>query len=550
MPEQRNFILAIVLSLAVVLVWSIIFPPHAPTRHPGPGAPSSTATSAQTAVPAVVAPVVLASRVQAIAAATRVPIAAKSVCGSISLTGARIDDLQFADYFAEPKKRTRDPRPPCGTDNAYGQHVVLLSPLGTDHAYYAEYGWTAPANAAYQVPGPDTVWSLENGTKLTEATPVTLAWTDPQGVTFRLTYAIDDKYMVTVRQEVANQSSTPLTLMPFGRIVRQEIPNGRTYMVLTEGFIGWIGDDLRERAWKSILKSGTENYQHSVKGWFGLADKYWLAALAPPQTEPFDAQNGVETLPGGPGTTAMFTLAPRNVAPGANARIDSHFFAGAREVDTINKYNDAYGIKEFDQAIDWGRFIWVLTKPIYFLLEHLSKFVASIGITFSFGVAILLCTVIIKLLLFPLANRSFETMGKMKKLQPQLKEMQERYKDDKVELQKQMMALYSKEKVNPLAGCLPVFVQIPVFFSLYKVIFTTIEMRQAPFVGWIHDLSSRDPTAVLQSLRGLPVARPRLHADALGRSCPRTNARGRPRPPDRRRVADRHGDDDVPADTA
>jgi YidC/Oxa1 family membrane protein insertase len=486
MPDQRNVFIAIVLSLAVLLVWSLVFPQR-PAEKARIQAPGQTQVQGPVSAPITGAPgeSQLMERAQALEASPRLAIEAPRVAGSISLTGARIDDLKLKDYREAASQKSAN--------------ITLLSPSHGKGAYYAEFGWTGGAGTA--VPGADTVWAVEAGSRLELNSPVTLRWDSPQGLTFRLTYAIDANYMVTVTQEAANRGAAPATLTPFGRIVRQTIPTGPTFMVQHEGFLGYVGEDLRERTWKSILKSGAASWD-STSGWLGLTDKYWMTALAPPQNEPFTGHSDLEQLPGGVGTSASYELKARPIAVGGSARSVSHFFAGAKEVHVVDGYTKDLGIKKFDLAIDWGTFLWVLTKPLFYLLDFLRSLVGN------FGVAILLVTVIVKLVFFPLANRSFVMMGKMKKLQPLMKELQERHKDDKAELQKQMMALYQKEKVNPLAGCLPIFIQIPVFFSLYKVIFTTIEMRHAPFFGWIQDLSARDPTALINLFGLLPFHAP------------------------------------------
>jgi YidC/Oxa1 family membrane protein insertase len=497
MPDQRNVFIAIVLSLAVLLVWSLVFPQR-PAEKSRISAPGQTRTQAQgpnsASVTGAPAEAPLMDRAQALAASGRVVIEAPRIAGSLSLTGARIDDLKLMDYREHPLGREHPPEK--------NPNITLLSPPRSKDAYYAEFGWEAGAGTA--VPGPDTVWNLEAGSRLTPNAPVTLRWDSPQGLTFRLSYAIDANYMVTVTQEVANRGAAPATLGPFGRIVRQTLPTGPTFMVQHEGFVGYLADDLRERTWKDVAKPAGASWT-STNGWLGLTDKYWMTALAPPQNEEFTARSGTEGLPAPAGTAALFELKARQIPVGGSARSVSHFFAGAKEVHVVDGYTKDLGIKKFDLAIDWGTFLWVITKPLFYLMDWLYN---SPFFFHNFGIAILLVTVIVKLLFFPLANRSFVMMGKMKKLQPQMKELQERHKDDKAALQKEMMALYQKEKINPLAGCLPIFIQIPVFFSLYKVIFTTIEMRHAPFYGWVQDLSARDPTALINLFGLLPFHAP------------------------------------------
>ncbi|MFO1186092.1 MAG: membrane protein insertase YidC [Alphaproteobacteria bacterium] len=460
----------------------------------------------QASAPSANAGAPVLDRAEALKASPRIPIGNKDtrIEGSISLLGARVDDLHLKCYGeAPPNPKLKLPR--CHSDGiaAASPRIVLLSPRGAKGGYYAEFGWTAGGGTAVDLPGSETLWSVENGARLEPGRPVTLRWDNPQGTTFRLTYAVDDNYMLTVTHEVANRGAAPVALAPYGRVVRQAFPTGQTFAVQHEGFLGYLAGDLRERTWKKIAKDGGASWV-STAGWLGLTDKYWMTALAPPQDAEFTGRNDTEATGGLGGTSARFELKAQQILPSASLKTVSHFFAGAKEVGVVDRYTKDLGIKKFDLAIDWGTFLWVLTKPMFHLLDFLQRFLNQYVGVWSFGIAILLVTVCVKLLMFPLTNRSFVMMGKMKKLAPMQKELQERFKDDKVELQKQTMALFQKEKVNPLAGCLPMFVQIPVFFSLYKVIFTTIEMRHAPFVGWIQDLSSRDPTSLLNLFGLLP----------------------------------------------
>lgn len=509
MSDQRNVFLAIVLSLGVLFLWQVIFPHKKP---PAPTHPPAQAQQSQSPAPAIgsagAAP--LLDRREALRAGPRIVISAPRIEGSISLAGARIDDLHLKCYGEKPPDlKLKLDR--CHSDGVAGSspRIVLLSPRGAQGGYYAEFGWAAGGGTAIDLPGPDTVWTVENGERLEPGKPVTLRWDNPQGTTFRLTYAVDDNYMLTVTHEVANRGAAPVALAPYGRVVRQAFPTGQTFAVQHEGFLAYLAGDLRERTWKKIAKDGGASWI-STAGWLGLTDKYWMTALAPPQDAEFTARNDPEATGGLGGTSVRFDLKAQQILPNASAKTVSHFFAGAKEVNVVDRYTKDLGIKKFDLAIDWGTFLWVLTKPMFHLLDFLQRFLAQYVGVWSFGIAILLVTVCVKLLMFPLTNRSFVMMGKMKKLAPMQKELQERFKDDKAELQKQMMALFQKEKVNPLAGCLPMFVQIPVFFSLYKVIFTTIEMRHAPFIGWIQDLSSRDPTSLVNLFGLLPYDVPAI----------------------------------------
>ncbi len=491
MSEQRNIILAVALSLAVFVLWSVLFPPAQPSKTPAQHPAASQQTSAQqtTATPSSSIPGISASkapamtRSEALAQSKRVPIEAPRVKGSINLKGATLDDLDLRDYHETIKKTS--------------PLITLLSPNGAPNAYYTEFGWTAPEGAQAALPGPDTEWQVESGATLTPTTPVTLKWDNGQGLIFHITFAIDQNYMFTITQSVTNQSGHDVALTPYGVISRMEAPTTGGVWFVHEGFAGWIDGSLKNRKWKALRKNGGFNTQ-STGGWFGFTDKYWMASLIPPQQAPLTLSVNYDHPSGADSErfATAYQLNPKSLASGASLKTESHLFAGAKEVSTVDHYESALGIKRFDLAIDWG-FARFLTKPIFMLLEFFKGLLWG-----NLGLAILAVTVCVKLIFFPLANRSYETAAKMKKLQPQLKDIQTRYKDDKAELQKQMAAIYQKEKLNPLAGCLPVLLQIPVWYSLYNVLFITIEMRQAPFFGWIHDLSARDPT-MLGNLFGL-----------------------------------------------
>ena len=485
MSEQRNWIIFGVLAIIILVGWNIVFPP-APNPHrptPGPGGETSTSAS-RPALPGVAAPSATPAmtRPEALARSKRVIIDAPQVTGSIDLTGARLDDLRLTKYHETP-----DPSSPT---------ITLLSPQGLPDAYFSEFGWTLPQGSRAIVPGPNTVWQVEQGNQLSPDAPVTLKWDNGQGLVFRITYAIDKNYMFTITQSVANTGANEVTLVPFGVISRYQATRANSVWFLHEGFVGWIDGSLKNLKWKKLRSDGGFS-QASTGGWLGFADKYWLAALAPPQTAKLTASVGVDEPGGIERFATAYQLQPAAIAPGARSTTESHFFAGAKEVKTVGAYRDSLGIARFDLAIDWGWFRF-FTEPVFYVLDFFGHLLGN------FGLAILMVTLCVKVLFFPLANKSYETMSKMKKLQPQLKALQERYKDDKIELQKQMAQIYQKEKINPLAGCLPVFLQIPVFYSLYNVLFITIEMRQAPFFGWIHDLSAKDPTTIFNLFGLIP----------------------------------------------
>ena len=426
------------------------------------------------------------------ASRSRVP----ALKGSISLKGARIDDLKLAEYH-----ETVDPKSP---------EIVLLTPPGMPDAYYAEFGWVA-SGAGVKLPDANTLWQADR-TTLTPATPVTLTWDNGQGLKFERTYAIDDAYMVQVTQKVENSGSAAVTLFPYGLVSRSGDPPTSNYYILHEGPLGVLDGVLHDGSffdkakinYKDLQKAAYE--QDTTGGWLGFTDKYWLVALIPNQKAPVrtrfsdTATNGNNKYQADYVTTAGLAL-----EPGQTIAAVSRMFAGPKEVHRLDSYEEKLGIERLSYAIDWGWF-WFFTKPIFYLLDYLNKLVGN------FGIAILLLTVIIKLLFFPLANKSYRSMSKMKKLQPEMMKIRERFKDDRERMNKEMMELYKREKANPASGCLPMVIQIPVFFSLYKVLFVTIEMRQAPFFGWIHDLSAPDPTSLLNLFGLVPWTPPEFLA--------------------------------------
>ncbi|MBO0733907.1 MAG: membrane protein insertase YidC, partial [Methylocapsa sp.] len=372
------------------------------------------------------------------------------------------------------------------------------SPAGTAYPYYAEWGFLSPPGASLPLPGPNSLWQADRDT-LTENSPVTLTYDDGKGLVFHRRIAIDNHYMFTVTDSVENKTAEPVTLHPYAFVKRHGRPESQSYSVLHEGFSGLAGDSGVQQ----IKYDKIEKEEHASKsfsgtgGWAGLSDKYWAAAVVPDQSKAFDANFS------GSGGAPMIYQAGyigsqgQTIAPGATSEFASRIFAGAKEVDTLDNYQAKLGIERFDLLIDWGWFYFI-TKPMFRLLHFIYEFVGN------FGVAILITTLLVRGLFFPLANRSYVSMAKMKKIQPQLLALRDRYPDDKQKQQMETMALYKREKINPLSGCLPLLVQIPVFFALYKVLVLTIEMRQAPFFGWIKDLSQPDPTNVFNLFGLLP----------------------------------------------
>jgi YidC/Oxa1 family membrane protein insertase len=499
--NNRNTILAVILSGLILIAWQYFYyVPQQRAAQQAQQAQSELAKSAQQATPgstpqtgAAPAPSANApannqpaaapvSRETAIATTPRVKIDTPRVSGSISLKGARIDDLSLVQF-----RETVDPSSPP---------IVLYSPSGTDNPYYAEFGWVPASGSTAKIPDYNTVWQQEGSGSLTPTTPVTLKYDNGDGLTFRRTISIDDRYLFTIKDDVSNVGNAPVTLYPFALISRHGTPKVSGYYILHEGLIGYLGDQgLQEYPYKKIDDAKTVNFK-VTDGWLGITDKYWASALLPDTNAQLQARFSSNLV----GTVRTYQTDyledPQTIAIGGTASANARLFAGAKEASVVGinfpltgfgGYNKELGLNHFDLMIDWGWFYFI-TKPMFLALDFFYRLFGN------FGISILLVTVIVKLLFFPLANKSYASMAKMKSVQPQLAALKERYPDDKVKQQQEMMEIYKKEKINPIAGCLPVALQIPVFFSLYKVLFVTIEMRHAPFFGWIKDLSSPDPT--------------------------------------------------------
>ena len=516
--NNRNLILAMVLSALVMMAWSFFFAPPPPQ-------PEAEAPVAESQQPAgVVAPEgqpaatpELAAEGQAVsdpsAAAGRVSIESGSLLGSISLAGGRVDDLELTGY-----RETQDPNSP---------YVRLLSPtvqpqlaeggsavapggapeLVSQKPYYAVYGWMPAAGTdPALVPGPATVWQLESGETLAPGQPVTLAWDNGAGQVFRRTFELDDQFLFTVTQTLENNGDAAFSAAPYGILARHGQPDTQNFFVLHEGAVGMTDGSLLEMKYKDIAKldpvaqeGPAEIAQVEEDGWIGFTDKYWMTTLAPAPGTSFTAV--VKYAPGADIYQTEARMPVQTAAPGATVSSSSYLFAGAKVWETINGYQNTIGIDRFVDSIDWGWF-YFLTKPIFRLLHWLH------GIIGNMGWAIIALTVVLKLLVFPLARKSYISMARMKELQPQMEAIKERTGDDRTKYQKEVMELYKREKVNPAAGCLPVLLQIPIFFSLYKVIFVTIELRHAPWIGWIRDLSAPDPSSLWNLFGILPWAAP------------------------------------------
>ena len=499
--QNKNLILATALSFIVILTWFVLFPPPEPL--PVENAPE--ASQNETGQPAAALPQAAvgeaittaidpAARSAVLADAPRIPIATERLSGSISLLGGRIDDLSLNDY-----RVTQD-------DDA--AIVTMLSPVGTPDAYYALYGWAPGAGlTADQVPGPNTEWTLTAGETLTVATPVTLSWTNGSGLLFSRTISVDSDFMFTVSQSVENASDTEASLAPYGILARHGLPSDlKKFFILHEGAVAMADGELTETDWDDIAdfeihaREGVpaSRTEGATNSWIGFTDHFWMSTLIPDQSTP--TRLTTKYLQKSDIYQVETVLPTQTLAPGASTTVTSKLFAGAKEWETIRAYQ-AQGVDRFIDSIDWGWFFF-LTKPIFWLLHNLNALIGNMGW------AIIGLTLTIKALLFPLAYKSYVSMAKMKELQPQMEKLKLAAGDDRQKMQQGMMELYKKEKVNPAAGCLPILLQIPIFFSLYKVIFVTIELRHAAFFGPFQDLSAPDPTSLMNLFGLLPIDSP------------------------------------------
>lgn len=500
--DQRNMIIAVVLSLIVVIGWQIfvVGPQVEEAQRQAEVLAQQTAAEADIAVPVtengeVATPnsnqtnvaQVFESREAALAATTdRVFIETESLSGSLNLVGARIDDLSLTKFNEEV-----DPE---------SEIIHLLQPAGSPKGYYIEHGWITADGSSEGMPNEDTVWQVASGGTMTAGAPVTLTYDNGNGLVFNRTISVDQDYLFAIEDEVLNSAGGDVVLYPFSRIVRENLPTDlANFFILHEGPIGVMGEsNLIEKSYDDLADEGTiENDANG--GWLGFTDKYWATAIMPEDDHEIRARFvHTPSLTGSGAYRANFVERTAIVVPaGGTATNKAYAFAGAKVESVINTYELEYGFDAFELMIDWGWFHFI-TKPMFYLIRYLNSILGN------FGLAILAVTLIAKAVFFPLANKSYASMAKMRLVQPQVKELQERYADDRPEQQKQMMELYKKEQINPLSGCWPMLIQIPVFFSLYKVLFVTIEMRHAPFFGWIQDLAVQDPTNVFNLFGLLP----------------------------------------------
>ena len=503
--QNKNLILATALSFVVILCWFLIFPPEEPPIEPTlPDVPIPSDPAVPDLGVATLPPVVgssaddpaheLDAQAEAVSVATRIPIETPSITGSVSVVGGRLDDLSLVNY-----KETLDED---------SENVRLFSPAGRNAAYYSLFGWApGPSLNNNEVPGPGTPWSIEVGSTLSPDNPVTLVWSNGSGLTFRRTIAVDERYMFYVTQSVSNNGNETVRMAPYGLIARHGEPDVQGFFILHEGVVRMSDGELQEIDYSDVPdltydpreRGNIETLDVGQGGWVGFTDKYWMATLIPIPGQSFKSVAKYTEASDIYQTEARMPTV--EVHPGGSASVETMLFAGAKEWDAIRGYEQSFGIDRFIDSIDWGWFFF-LTKPIFMLLRWINNLIGNMGW------AIIGLTLVIKAFLFPLAYKSYVSLAKMKELQPELAKLKEKVGDDKKRLQQEMMAYYKTHKINPASGCLPILPQIPIFFSLYKVIFVTIEMRHAPFIWWLKDLSAPDPTSILNLFGALPWSPP------------------------------------------
>ena len=473
--DSKNVIAAIALSSAVIVLYSLFFIPEQDPKNQNLVEKKTVEQNTDTPSLEQKETLVTISRDEALNQSERVEFENNNIIGSISLKGASIDDLTFKNYKVD-------------LDNE--KKVTLLGPRNINDGYLVESGFVT-TDKNIDIPNSDTVWSIIGNNRLTDQTPIKLSWTNNQGITFEKQISLDDKYLFTIKQKVINETDKRYDFYSYGQIIRNQTPDITDFYILHEGLVATLDDELIEEDYDDIQdKKFTKVAQ---KGWLGIGDKYWVTSLIPPKNKEFkttfDYKNKFRAN--------FIATEPLTLNKNGSIEEELQIIIAAKRVDVIDGYAKELNIDKFDLVIDWG-FLYFITKPLFFGIDYFFKLLGN------YGLAIIAITICIRLAFFPLANFSFRSMAKMKALQPEMVRLKELHKNDKMKLQQEMMALYKKEKVNPMSGCLPILVQIPVFFALYKVLFVTIEMRQMPFYGWIHDLSERDPTSLFNLFGLLP----------------------------------------------
>lgn len=494
--QNRNLILASVLSFLVIVAWFFFFPPPEPVQTSAVELTDASTNQQTSTLPGVEksASSATGQTVSTAEDAPRISIETQKLMGTISLKGGRIDDLSLLGYKVDL--------------SAGAENVTLLKPVGEEGAYYATYGWAALSGVTSNlVPTPDTLWEVNGNNRLTVSSPVELVWDNGAGLKFSRVISIDEDYLFTVKQNVENTSAADVELRPYGLIRRAGEPKDvKNFFILHEGLVRMSDGELAEDSYKNMRgydtneREGTaaKRIEVTTNGWVGFTDHFWMTTLIPTPGSAF--RSTAKYYEQADIYQAETVLPVVSLSSGQSASVETQFFAGAKEWETIRNYENA-GVEGFIDSIDWGWFFF-LTKPIFIVLHWLNQVIGNMGWS------IIGLTLLIKALLFPLAYKSYVSMAKMKELQPQMEKLKEQAGDDRQKLQQGMMELYKKEKVNPASGCLPILLQIPIFFSLYKVIFVTLELRHAPWIGWIKDLSAPDPSSIMNLFGLLPFGTP------------------------------------------
>lgn len=486
MNDQKNLILAISLAVMILLGFNYFYerPKHDQMMRQAEATKQVEEKKPAPEEKSALIPKVLVSSKEALQANPRLKIETNHLRGSINLKGCLLDDLLLLDYHETVDKSS----PP----------ITLLSPQGAKGAYYADFGW-AGKDSGIKLPNSDTLWTA-NSTQLTQDSPVILEWDNGEGLKFQRTIAVDDQYMFTVTDRVTNIKDVGVSLSAYAMVNRLETPQIGGYMILHEGPLGVLNGKLTELTYAKLKEKGTVE-ETSTGGWIGITDKYWLVALIPNQKTSEKAVFRGQTIEGNDSYQTRVEGPMMELKPGNSIEAKHHLFAGAKILRVLDDYETKLGFDKFHLAVDFGWFYFV-TKPLFYVLDYLHMLLGN------FGLAILALTVLVKLVFFPLANKSYRSMSHMKQVQPKIEALKKRFGDDKLRMNQELMDLYRKEKINPLAGCLPILIQAPVFFCLYKVLFVTLEMRHAPFYGWIRDLSAADPTTIFNLFGLLPFTPP------------------------------------------
>ena len=474
--DSKNVIAAIALSSAVIVLYSLFFIPEKSTTNKNLTEKNKIEQNTDTPTLDQKETLIQVSRDDALKESKRIKFENQSIIGSISLKGAAIDDLTFKDYNITLEG---------------DEKITLLGPRNIEDGYLIESGFVT-SDKNIDIPNAETIWSLNGNNQLTDQTPIKLSWKNKQGITFEKEISLDDKFLFTIKQKVINSTNSKYDFYSYGQIIRNKIPEGLSnFYILHEGPIATLDDELIEEDYDDIQEKKFS--RTSQKGWLGVGDKYWITSLIPPSGKEFKTTFDYKKK----FRANFITTEPVELKENGQIEEELKVIVAAKRVDVIDGYAESLKIDKFDLVIDWG-FLYFITKPLFYGIDYFFKLLGN------YGLAIIAITICIRLAFFPLANFSFRSMAKMKALQPEMVRLKELHKDDKMKLQQEMMALYKKEKVNPMSGCLPILVQIPVFFALYKVLFVTIEMRQMPFYGWIQDLSERDPTSIFNLFGLLP----------------------------------------------